>query len=171
MSFKKIIVTLLVVSLAALSAGCVKREIVVNSVQSVPDMEIKEGIEIDWEQVMDDCNAILNEEDYPYGAYLDFAVDDENHVTKIIWPLKNGVPKEACAEYADAYIKAFNDCVATQDFGYALSTEDYYGGYWDKNDIDLQVYDEATIMEPQDYYINQIIPAGSNDPIQYQVIE
>jgi len=171
MSFKKIMIMILAASIVAMTAGCVKREIVVNSVQSVPDMEIKEGIEIDWEQVMDDCEAALNHEDYPEGQYLDFAVDEENNVTKIIWPLKPGVSPETCVEYAQAYAKTFNDVIATQDFGYALSTEDSYGGYWDKHDMDVQVYDESDIMEPRDYYVNQIISAGSNDPIHLQVVE
>jgi len=155
----------------AMLAGCVQREIVVNSVQSVPDMEIKEGIVIDWEQVMEDCEATLNQDEYPEGQYLDFAVDEENNVTKIIWPLKHGVSPETCVEYAAAYARAFNDVIATQDFGYALSTEDSYGGYWDKHDMDVQVYDETTIMEPSQYYVNQIIPAGSNEPIHVQVME
>ena len=67
-----------------------------------------------------------------------------------------------------AFAKAFNDAVATQDFSYALSTEDSYGGYWDINDLDVQVYHEKDIMEPELYIVNQLIPAGSNEAVVCQ---
>ena len=92
-------------------------------------------------------------------------VHDDNNLTEIIWPVKPECPIEEMPAYAEAYAKAFNDAVATQDFKYAVSSDDSYGGYWDSHDMDVQVYYERDIMEPENYWVNQIVPAGSNDPI------
>lgn len=166
MNLKKIIIISFAAVLAVVSTGCVEREIVINkAIQDIPDVTIKENIEIDWEQVMEDCEALLSGDEYPYGCYLDFAVHDDENTTEIIWPVKNECPVEEMPEYAAAYAKAFNDAVAVQDFSVKLSEDDYYGGYWDEHDMDVQVYYEKDIMEPEKYYVNQIVPAGSNDPI------
>lgn len=166
MNLKKIGIILFAAALTISVTGCVEREIVVNkTIEDIPDVTIKDDIEIDWEQVMDDCESILTEQDYPYGCYLDFAVHDDENSTEIIWPLKPDCPIKEMPKYAEAYAKAFNDAIAVQDFSIAPSTGDSYGGYWDKHDMDVQVYYEKDIMEPGKYVINQIVPAGSNDPI------
>lgn len=166
MNLKKIGIILFAAGLILTATGCVDREIVINkTITEVPDITVKEGIEIDWEQVMEDCQSVLTEDEYPYGCYLDFAVHDDTNTTEIIWPLKSECPVEEMPRYAEAYAKAFNDAVAVQDFGVAQSTDDSYGGYWDGHDMDVQVYYERDIMEPERYYVNQIIPAGSNDPV------
>lgn len=166
MNLKKIIIIGLAAVLTVISTGCVEREIVINkTIQDIPDVTIKDDIEIDWEQVMEDCEETLSEEDYPYGCYLDFAVHDDENTTEIIWPLKDECPVDEMPAYATAYAKAFNDAIAVQDFSIALSDDNYYGGYWDDHDMDVQVYYEKDIMDPDRYYVNQIVPAGSNDPI------
>lgn len=168
MNRKIVFITIFTILLMACLGGCKEKEIVVAKNQDEPDFTIKEGIEIDWDQVMDDCEDYLNPDDYPYGSYLDFAVHEETASVELIWPLLPECPKEEAIEYAKAYIRAFNDACSTQDFGIAMSTEDYYGGYWDKNDIDLQVFWEKDIMEPDNYLINQVIPAGSNAEVELQ---
>ena len=166
MNFSKISLLALIITVVFMSTGCVEREIVTNKpITVVPDITIKEDVEIDWNQVMEDCESALNADEYPYGAYLDFAVHDDDNVTEIIWPVKQECPIEEMPAYAEAYAKAFNDAVATQDFKYAVSSDDSYGGYWDSHDMDVQVYYERDIMEPENYWVNQIVPAGSNDPI------
>ena len=65
-------------------------------------------------------------------------------------------------DYGKAYIRAFNDAVATQDPSYAFSTDSYYGGLWDKYGIDLQLYKESVILYPDKYFVNQVmIDAGA----------
>jgi len=171
MKFRKILIIGLVAA-AVLLPGCVKREIVVNPTDVVPDVEKKEGIVIDWEQVMDDCEDLLNEEEYPMGSYLDFAIhegnEDELPCTEIIWPVKKEITEEEAIEYAKAYARAFNDAVATQDFSYELSSEDSYGGYWDENNMYVQVFREPDILTPGDYLVNQFINKGTNDQIVLQ---
>ena len=166
MNYRIISLTALIFVLAVLSTGCVAREIVTNNpVEAVPDLTVKDDIKINWDQVMEDCESMLNADEYPYGAYLDFSVHDDENVTEIIWPVKPECPIEEMPAYAEAYAKAFNDAVAIQDFKYAVSSDDSYGGYWDTHDMDVQVYYEKDIMEPENYWVNQIVPAGSNDPI------
>ena len=163
----KVLLPVILVALMFCLTGCKEKEIVVPQSQE-PDFTIKEGIEIDWDQIMTDCQDLLCEEDYPYGSYLDFAVHDEDNTVELIWPLKAECPKEEAVEYGVAYIRAFNDACSTQDFGIAMSTEDYYGGYWDDHTIDIQVFWENDIMEPDNYLINQIIEAGTNAPVELQ---
>lgn len=166
MNFRKISFIALIFAVVILSTGCVEREIVINKpINEVPDVTVKENIEIDWDQVMEDCEAALNEDEFPYGSYLDFAVHDDENLTEIIWPVKPECPIEEMPAYAEAYAKAFNDAVATQDFKYAVSSDDSYGGYWDTHDMDVQVYYEKDIMWPENYWINQLVPAGTNDKI------
>jgi len=171
MTVKRIAIVALVIAVLALT-GCVKREIVVNPTDIVPDVGIKSDIVIDWEQVLEDAEGILNEEDYPLGCYLDFAVheptDDSIGYTEIIWPCKNEMTGEEAIEYANALAKTVNDVIATQDFSYALSTDDSYGGYWDKNNMYVQVFRDQDILYPQQYYINQMVPAGTNHEIILQ---
>jgi len=169
MTFRRIALIGLVIAAAAVLPGCVQREIVVNPTAAVPDMAIKDDVEIDWDQVMSDCEEILNEDDYPMGAYLDFAIheatDEQPAYTEIIWPVKEEITEEQAVEYAAAYARAFNDAVATQDFSYGLSSDESYGEYWDKNNMYVQVFRESDILFPEHYLVNQYIEAGSNDPI------
>ena len=165
MNRKIVFITIFTILLMACLGGCKEKEIVVAKNQDEPDFTIKEGIEIDWDQVMDDCESALNADEYPYGSYLDFAVHDDENLTEIIWPVKPECPIEEMPAYAEAYAKAFNDAVATQDFKYAVSSDDSYGGYWDTHDMDVQVYYEKDIMWPENYWINQLVPAGTNDKI------
>ncbi len=166
MNLKRIGIILSAAAVMLALTGCVEREIVINkTIKEVPDVTIKDDIEIDWEQVMDDCEAALDPEEFPYGLYLDFSVHDDENYTEIIWPVKSECPLDEMPRYAEAFAKAFNDAVAIQDFSVAPSDDGYYGGYWDEHDMDAQVYYERDIMDPDRYYVNQIVPAGSNDPI------
>jgi len=171
MTFRKIALIGLVAA-AMVLPGCVDRTIVVNPTEVVPDTEVRSDIEIDWDQVMADCQEILNEEDYPLGCYLDFAIHEETEdapaCTEIIWPVKKEITAQEAGEYAAAYARAFNDAVAIQDFSYELSSDDYYGGYWDKNNMYVQVFRERDILAPEDYLVNQFIYAGNNDAIVVQ---
>lgn len=166
MNLKKIGIILFAAGLILTATGCVDREIVINRERNTnPDIIVKENIEIDWNQVMNDCEELLNSDDYPYGSYLDFVVHDDENFTEIIWPLKKDCPLEEMPRYAEAYAKAFNDAVATQDFKYEPSSETSYGGYWDKHDMGVQVYYEDDILNVEKYSIDQLVPAGSNDEI------
>ncbi len=176
MDWKRLAALLLAGAVALTAAGCMKREIVVNQTgEKVPDFSIKDDIVIDWEQVIGDTEEILNADDYPLGAYLDYAVYEngedgdegiEEKYVVLLWPCSNEISEEEACEYAKAYAQAFNDAVRTQDFRYAASGGDYYGGFWDEYTLELKVFREDDILFPQDYLVYQVIRAGSNDKIK-----
>ena len=88
---------------------------------------------------------------------------------RLIWPLDDKITQVEALEYGKAFIKTFNDVVATQDFSLAKSSENSYGGLWDKYKLELEVYNEADIMQPDLYYVNQYMEPGSNDPVIPQI--
>ncbi len=161
----------LAVVAAGVLSGCMEKSIVLPH-SDTPDLTIKDNVTIDWDQVMAECEETLNKDDYPAGSYLDFAVHEEEKTVELIWPIENKTSQLVALEYGKAYIRAFNDAVATQDNKYAFSTDDYYGGFWDEYTIDLQVLwdTDYILLHPEEYLVNQIIDAGSNDPVLPQVM-
>lgn len=154
-----------------LLAGCAEREIVVSqNIARVPDVAIKENVKIDFDQVRDDLEQIMIGDDYPLVSYIDFAVYEDRNIIRLILPLKEEATQIDSLTYAEEYIKVFNDVVATQDFSIAKSADGYYGGLWDKYNLELEVYKESDILYPELYYINQAMDAGSGDPVVPQII-
>ena len=64
----------------------------------------------------------------------------------------------------------FNDIVATQDFSIAKSSENYYGGLWDRYTLQLEIFKEEDLLFPEKYYVNQEIDPGANAPVLPQII-
>jgi len=157
------------------TSGCAKKTIVVvkntQNTSVMPEFGTNENITIDWDQVKEDCKDALNQDDYPHGSYLDFAVHEEEKTIELIWPMTNDSNQEEAIDYGEAYIKAFNDAAAIQDFSIAKSTDDYYGGLWDTYRINLQVYAEKNIMNSENYYVNQIIDKGTDDAVLPQIMD
>lgn len=169
--YRKLLAVLLVASVAVLATGCVEREIVLNPAgDMVPDVSLKEGIEIDWQQVVDDCEDMLSEEEYPYGGEISFSPNEEDPTKPVVlnWTVGADCPPQVALEYANAYVKAFNDAVATQDFNYAFSTTDTYGGYFDKNDFTINICYNTDELKPEDYVVSQTVKAGTNEPLDIQ---
>lgn len=126
-----------------------------------PNGAIELSTSMDWEQVIEGTEEILNSNDYPLGVYLDYAVDEDNKSIILVWPLTQEATIEDAILYGQAYIKAFNDSAQMQNFEIALSDENNYGGLWNLYNLKLQVYREVDIVHEMDYYINQEIPAGT----------
>ena len=68
-------------------------------------------------------------------------IDEENVDVTVI--VKDGTDPEDAAFCGAEAIKIINDQVAVQDFGYAESTEDYFGGLYQDNVIRLKIYEES----------------------------
>ncbi len=151
--------------------ACTEKEIAAPEKVEEPDLSHKENVIIDWEQVRYDLDEIMVSEDYPLVSYIDFAVYEEKQTIRLILPLKNEATHLESLDYGEKYIKMFNDVVATQDFSIEQSSEDYYGGLWDEYILELEVYAEKDIMNPELYFVNQVMDAGANDPVIPQVIE
>lgn len=163
---KRILVISMLVASAFMTTACAEKSIIENK----PVMSTIENLSIDWEQVRDDLEASLNDNpDYPHGKYVDFAVYPEENTIRLIWPLDDKITQIESLDYGVAIIKTFNDIVATQDFSITKSSETSYGSLWDKWKLELEIYNEADIMNPELYYVNQYMEPGSNDPVIPQI--
>ena len=165
------IVTLgLIIGISTLLNACGEKKIVTtDSVQ--PYTEITEGLEIDWEQVRENFDEIVADTYPDISSYTDFEVMEDQKIIRLIWPLKNTATQLDAIYAGPGYIKLFNDVVATQDFSIAKSSENYYGGLWDKYTLQLEIFREKDIRFNSDqYYVNQEMDPGSNDPVIPQII-
>ncbi len=143
-------------------SACADRTIGANA----PVTATMENITIDWDQVRDDIEEVMNDNpDFPHGKYVDFAVYEDRKIIRLIWPLDDEITQIESLDYGKALIKNFNDVVAMQDFSIAKSSDTSYGGLWDRYNLELELYNEIDIMEPDLYYVNQYMEAGSNDPV------
>jgi len=148
--------------------GCTEKEIVkAQSSALEPDFKIKDNIVIDWEQAKEECQDALSKENYPQGDYIDVDIRraESQKIIRLIWVLSDDANQLEALQYGPAFIKAFNDAVAVQDFSIQSSNENYYGGLWDRYALELEIFRASDIMEPDNYYVNQAMDAGSNDPV------
>lgn len=160
---------MIIAAQSILFTACAPKELTLPK-EAAPDTELRTDIEVDPIQLKEECEELLNHEEYPLGEYIDFAIHEEDKVIELIWVLKEEATQIESIDYARDYIKAFNDAYRTQDFSIAESGAEYYGGVWDKYDLDLQVYKEDYIVNPEMYFINQYMKAGSNDPVLPQIM-
>ena len=86
----------------------------------------------------------------------------------LIWSLSNDISDDEALAYGNEYIRGINDYAATQDFSIKKSSEDSYGGFFDKYDLEIQLFRADDIMEPSKYIVNQIIKAGTNANLELQ---
>ncbi len=159
----------LVVGMSALLAACGERKIVAPENEQ-PYTEITEGIQIDWDQVNYDFTYAIDEAYPEISSYIDFEVIEDKKTIRLIWPLQNTATQLDAINNGAGYIKMFNDIVATQDFSIAKSSENYYGGLWDRYTLQLEIFKEEDLLFPEKYYVNQEIDPGSNAPVLPQII-
>ena len=79
--------------------------------------------------------------------------------------IKNEATEEDGVRYANELIRAFNDACADQDFSIARSSEESYGGLYQKYAVNIQVFREEDILAPELYLVSMTIPAGSNEAV------
>lgn len=142
-----------------------------SQIKAKPLMEKIDNISIDWEQVREDLESNLNEnEEYPKSYYTDFSVNEETKTIRLIWVLKDEATQVDALIYAPILIKNFNDYVATQDFSIDRSEDDFYGGLWNRYNMELELFRNSDILEESKYLVNQIIDKGAYDAIIPQII-
>lgn len=159
----------LVMGMSALLTACGERKIVAPENEQ-PYTEITEGIQIDWDQVNYDFTYAIDEAYPEISSYIDFEVIEDKKTIRLIWPLQNTATQLDAINNGAGYIKMFNDIVATQDFSIAKSSENYYGGLWDRYTLQLEIFKEEDLLFPEKYYVNQEIDPGSNAPVLPQII-
>ncbi len=125
-----------------------------------PNMAIHGGITLDFDEAQDSCEEILADEEYTLSSYIDSFVDEDTKTVNLIWPLRAEATEEDGVRYANAIIRAFNDACAEQDFSIAASTEDSWGGLYEKYAVNVQVFREGDILTPQNYLVSMTVPAG-----------
>ena len=110
--------------------------------------------------------------DYPEVDFVDFAVFEDSNTTQVTIGLKQGTSQYPDSlRIAEEAIRYLNDIIRTQDFSIAESADDYYGGYWDERDMELQVYQVQDMFDPGNYYVFQLIEHGSNGPVAPQIMD
>ena len=148
---------LIALGCAAFLAGCTESTILDPTGPAVPETEIIEGIQIDWNQVQDELDEeFVESDDYPYGKNIDFYVEDGNAYMMVT--VEDGVSKEEAAEYATAIIKALNDSVAMQDFSYQNDGTSMYGKFSQENVVWIYVMPESTADEERTWL-------GAEEPV------
>jgi len=96
----------------------------------------------------------------------EYEEDLDAKTIKLMWVLKNEATEEDAMEYAVEMVQQFNNIMAIQKDGYALSTFDTFGGIWDAFDLTVQVSKEdGTIM------IDKTYAAGTEIDLELPVYE
>ena len=126
-----------------------------------------DDIKLDFDEAQSSCEDLLkdNASDYPLSKYIDTVVDENTKTVMLIWPLDNAATEEDGVRYANELIRAFNDACAEQDFSIAASSEESYGGLYQKYAVNIQVFRETDILKPDKYLVSMTIPAGSNQAV------
>ena len=134
--------------------------------ESAPDAVIHDDIKLDFDEAQSSCEELIQDADeYPLSSYIDTVVDEDSKTITLIWPLKNEATEEDGVRYATELIRAFNDACADQDFSIARSTEESYGGLYQKYAVNIQVFREKDILAPELYLVSMTIPAGTNEAV------
>ncbi len=174
---KRVLVMMFAVMTAAvLMSGCRKRDSILESVaaenpvlagaEQKPDVEIHDDIILDFDEVQSSAEELISDsEEYPLSSYIDTYVDEDRKQIWLIWPLKNEATEKDGVKYAEGLLRAFNDAAQEQDFSIALSSEDSYGGLYNRYDVNIQTFTENKILSGEDYYVSMTIPAGSGEKV------
>lgn len=153
---------LLAMGCTVLLCGCTESTIVKpDSSEGVaePDFNIYRNIEIDMEQLQEGVAELyLDEDEYPMATALGFEIDEEAEVVVVKLVVKDDTSAEDAAYYADAVVKGINDEYAIQDFSFAESGDDYFGGLYQDREIQLAIYDESSYAEGGEPMFETTVP-------------
>ena len=155
---------------AAILCGCTQSNIVsptggVVEGPAVPDVETKDDVEIDWDEVN---QAMRDEFMEPYGPFGDYVMemavtyDASSKTVTVLLPVTAKTTGEIAVEYGEAVLKVLGYELATQDFSYAPSDEEklYYGGFFDENNVKIQIFPFNSQDDESTYLVNDTIKAG-----------
>lgn len=162
---KKILVLL---ACAAALSGCAPKSNIVQpdstegTVAGEPDFDVKDDVEIDWQQASTDAEDMFEDTDeYPYSVDFHFLLEPEKKEIMLVWVVKDDFPSSELAEYADTLIKGFNDMIATQDFSIERSSYTSYGGLWKRYGLSFGIAPESTQDDESTWLISASYPAGT----------
>ena len=102
--------------------------------------ETEPGPMYEWEQVQDEVDGLFTDTvSYPQSVKMEFSADEDAMTIDLTWILKNGTDEDTAMEYAADMVQKFNDIVAVQDTSIEVSSEESFGGLWDKFALTVQV--------------------------------
>lgn len=151
---------------AMLLAGCTPSNIVQPTGPVKPDFETKKGIVLDWGQIGDDLDKqFLNNEEYPMATSINYSVDQDKKNLQLTLMVHAGTTQEQAVTFATAVVKAVNDEAAIQDFSFANSTDQSYGGFFQEYSALVRVIPDGLMNDKSIWLVDMEIPAGSDKPI------
>lgn len=159
---------LVLLACAAVLGGCTPKSNIVQpdstegTIAGEPDFDVKDDVEIDWEQASVDAEDMFGDTDeYPYSVDFHFYLQPTQKEIMLVWVVKDDLPTDEIAEYSEALVKGFNDMVAMQDFSIARSSEDSYGGLWKTYGLSYGLAPESTQDDEDTWFISGTYPAGT----------
>lgn len=157
---KKVVLVFLTCML--LLCGCTQSNIVAKEGSQEPDTEVRDGIEINWNQVWEELDTqFIDPELYPFSESVNCNVVVEEGRIDFVLLVQPGTTKEEAAPYAVEVLKAFNDSIATQDFNYQHSSDDSYGNYISQYDVTVLVAPYDTKEISSTWILEDTIKAGA----------
>lgn len=147
-----------------LLSGCTERNYVNPNSKDYeygPDFNIYDDYELDEEQVLEDVLDVgLDPVNYPMAAGIDFGLHmDEGHID-VAAIVKDGTSMKDALYYGSEALKVVNDQVASQDFSYEMSSDTSYGGIYENNDAQLDIYYASDFENDEAPFMTFTIPAG-----------
>lgn len=159
---------LVLLACAAVLGGCTPKSNIVQpdstegTIAGEPDFDVKDDVEIDWEQASVDAEDMFGDtNEYPYSVDFHFYLQPTQKEIMLVWVVKDDLPTDEIAKYSEALVKGFNDMVATQDFSIARSSEDSYGGLWKTYGLSYGLAPESTQDDEDTWFISGSYPAGT----------
>lgn len=162
---KKMLAAVLGITLL-LSAGCTKSNIIRPEGKAEPDFSIVTDVELNWEQIGQDLMGYYEDStDYPGLSSFNYNHKDEEKLILVQLFVEDSVNPNQAAAYASDLIKFLNDSITIQNNSYALSGDDFYGGFFDEYNVSVQVFPEETPEDEDTCLVNMTVNAGEHSPI------
>lgn len=156
---------LVLLACMALLSGCVQSNIVQPTAETKigePDFEVKDDVEIDWQQVSLDAEGVFEDtNEYPYSKNFSFHLEPNKKEIMLVWVVSDDLPDSELQRYMEDLIKGFNDTVATQDFSIETSGTDSYGGLWKDYALSFGIAPESTQDDQETWFVSGGYAAGS----------
>lgn len=156
---------LVLLACMALLSGCTQSNIVQPTAETQigdPDFEVKDNVEIDWQQVSLDAEDMFEDKStYPYSDNFSFRLEPNKKEVMLVWVVSDDFPDSEIQNYMEEMIKGFNDVVATQDFSIETSTSTTYGGLWKTYGLSFGIAPVSTQDDQETWFVSGGYEAGA----------
>lgn len=151
----------------SLVTGCVPTQ--QTAIERGPDLEVKEGIELDETQLYNDVLEAFGDTDnnpYVYISAFDIACDNDKKAITVTASCIDETTEEEAKQFAAAAVRRINDAAVIQSSEYQLSSQKDFGDLWKSYELKLTVRPQSA-AEGDDSrdLIDLDIPAGEKIPL------